>query len=123
MVKIELTKDIIDLLGLIKVEKTPIGVEILSKDLFYNSDVLQNVLMVWGEYDNFISGTEKSFEGKKWDKELEDKAWNVYNYIIDNLDEIISILLVYAKAGVNPGIYKRKESLNGVWNYTSFEKE
>jgi hypothetical protein len=123
MITIKLTEDIINVLTLTKIEKTKQGVEILSQDLFYTSGVLENILMALGDYDKFIPGTENTFEGKSWPKELEDKAWDIYSYITENLDEILSIVLTYAKNGVLSGIYKRKESLKGIWKYIPFEEE
>jgi hypothetical protein len=123
MIKIELTEEIISLLGHIKTEQTENGVKIEKNDLFYISDVLHTAMMVWGEYDNHIKDTEKSFDGRMWDKKLEDKAWNTYDYITENLGEIISIVLTNVKNEIKPGIYKRKEKEPGLWMYETFPEQ
>jgi hypothetical protein len=123
MIKIELTKEIISLLGQIKIEQTENGVKIINDDLFYISDVLQTSMMVWGEYDNHIKDTEKSFDGRIWNEKLENKAWNTYDYITENLGEIMSIVLANAEKGIKPGIYKRKEKEPGLWSYEAFSEQ
>jgi len=122
MIKIEITEDILNVLGQIKINNINGGVDILTNDLFYTSDVLSTIMMVWGKYDNHIKDTEKSFDGRIWNNELEDKAWNTYNYIINNLNDIISIVMTNAVNGVKVGIYKRKDKEPGLWQYESFSQ-
>jgi hypothetical protein len=121
MVKIEITQDILDLLNQIKIQQTENGCEVLNVDLYYISDVLHTSMMSWGIYDNHIKDTEKSFDGRMWEEELENRAWNAYDYIVENLNEIISIVMSNAKNGVKPGIYKRKDKEPGLWQYESFK--
>jgi hypothetical protein len=123
MVKIEITQDILDLLNQIKVQKTENGCEIIKNDLYYISDVLHTSMMSWGQYDNHIKDTEKSFDGRMWEEELESRAWNTYTYITENLNEIISVVMSNTKNGMKPGIYKRKNKELGLWQYESFDSK
>jgi hypothetical protein len=119
MIKIELTKDIINLLPQIRIEKTSNGVEIESKKLFHQLGVVESYAIANGEYENHIPGSELTSDAKKWPEEIENRAWEVYYYIVDNLDNILSIVLYYSSngKGLKPGIYKRFERENGIWKY------
>jgi hypothetical protein len=117
MVRIKITQELIDLLNCIKINQTEKGCEIIKNDLFYISDVISTSMMAWGKNDNYIKDSEKSFDGKRWDEDLENKAWDTYDYIVKNLDEIISIVLSNAKTGIKPGVYYRKTKEPGLWNY------
>jgi hypothetical protein len=117
MIKIKITNEILNLLPLILIKKDEDGVRIDNKDFFINSNVLDTVLMSMGKYYDSISGSENTFEGRKWEPELENSAWEVYEYTVENLDEILSIVLIFARAGVKTGVYSRKESSPGLWKY------
>ena len=125
MIKISLTDDIIKVLPLIKISKKEddSGFEIISNNLFWGGTVLENIMQAWGKYDEHIPGTELSEEGRMWDEELEKKAWDTYDYIINHLDDIISIIfyiipnvLVFKK-----GTYTRKKKSPGIWDFKPLE--
>jgi hypothetical protein len=120
MITIQLTTDIINTLKLLRLQNGEKGCEILRDDMYVCSSVMENIIRVMGEYENFIPGSDFSFEGHQWPKETEDRAWEIHTYIRDNLKEILSILIFYCDSGVKPGIYKRKERMDGIWDYFPF---
>jgi hypothetical protein len=81
---------------------------------------VENFMRAWGEYDNFSPGSELSEEGRVWGEELEDKAWETYEYLVNNMADIISIIF-YTIPNVKAGIYSRKKKTSGIWEYQPFE--
>ena len=125
MIKINLTKDILQVLPLIKITKvdddTDIksGIEIKSTDLFWGGTVLENIMQAWGFYEDNI---EHGDEGKIWNRDLEQKAWDTYDYIIKNLDNIISIILYTPyNMEIKEGVYSRNKKTPGIWIYSESE--
>jgi len=124
MIKINLTQDIIKVLPLIKITKvdevTPCKYEIVSNDLFHGGTVVENFMQAWGKYDEHIPGSELSEEGRMWNEELEKKAWDTYDYIINHFDDIFSIIF-YTIPNVKEGTYSRKKKTPGIWEYHPLE--
>ena len=129
MVKINLTNDILKVLPLIKITKTEepefgsyAGSKISMNDFFWGGTVLENFMQAWGKYDEHVSGSEQSEEGRYWSEELENKAWNTFDYIVSNLADIISIIFSNLP-NVKEGVYSRRTKSPGIWNYTPFENK
>jgi len=118
MIKINLTEDIIKVLPLIKITKSEeiIGCEINSRDMFWGGTVVENFMQAWGKFDKHVTINEE----KIWDEELEKKAWETYDYIIDNMDDIISIIF-YTLPNIKEGVYSRRKKEPGIWNFQPFD--
>ena len=136
MVTINLTREVIEVLPFIKISKKDddSGVEIINKDLFWGGTVLENFMHAWGKYNDHIPGSELTEEGRRWDEELENKVWDTYNYMCDNMSDIISIVFYNVKEqlcgkydpdvaifNIRPGEYKRKTKTPGIWEYHPLE--
>jgi hypothetical protein len=120
MITIKLTKEVIDVFPMIMAKTNEDGITVETRDLFYVSDVLHTILMAWGKFDNHIKDTEKTLDGRRWEYELEQKAWDTYEFIKNNLEEIVNIIFTFSnKGGVKPGVYKRKESETGLYTYSA----
>jgi len=131
MIKINLTEEIIKILPLVKITKDVYAEKLVSppiptqwdfkidpKDMFWGGTVMENFMQAWGTYKDHVTNGE--FEDKIWSKELEAKAWETYDYIVDNLDDIISIIF-YTLPNVKPGVYKRRKKEPGIWEYSPID--
>jgi len=123
MVKINLTQDILKILPLVKITNNEEWKNhvIVSGDLFWGGTVIENIMQAWGKFDEHIPGTDLLEEGRMWDMELEKNAWDTYEYICNNLSDIISIIF-YTLPNVKEGVYTRKSRTPGIWEFKEFEK-
>ena len=75
--------------------------------MFGGTYVMEDIAMLIGRYQDFITGTEESNIGKQYPKELEDYMWELYEYIYENLTFIMDLVLKYSiKGGLQVGTYK-----------------
>lgn len=118
--KITLTEDHLALIENIKFETFEFendsphgdyGWGICEYNLFGGTYVLQDIALILGQYDKFIPGTEDDPLGRQYPKELEDYWWDLYRYIWENMEYIISLVFYYVmRGGLTPGTYKCKDN-------------
>lgn len=112
--KITFTEDHLRLISNIKFEKFTIeqnstaerlGWGIDQWNLFGGSYVLEDVSIIIGKYDQAYD--RDSATGPRFDKELEDYMWGLYEYIYENLTFIMDLVLKFSnKGGLKVGTYK-----------------
>ena len=112
--KLNLTEDHLRLISNIKFEKftfsqTPeiehFGWGIDQWNLFGGTYVLEDVSIIIGKYDLAIE--VDGANGPRFNIELENYMWELYEYICDNLTFIMSLVLQYStKGGLKVGTYK-----------------
>lgn len=114
--KLTLTQDHIMLVKNLKFEKfkfkndsdlARFGWGIDQYNMFGGTFVLEEVAQITGHFDDFIPGTETSSTGREYPQDLENYMWNIYQYLMDNLEYIESLVHTYAiENGLTPGTYK-----------------
>lgn len=81
--------------------------------LFGGTYVLEDVAMILGYFDQAIENSETLATGRRFPAELEDKMYNLYEYIYENLEDIFVIILTFVgNGGLVPGTY---EYVNYKW--------
>ena len=76
-------------------------------NLFGGSDVIEDVAMIVGEWENRIPGTENQPLGARFPEDIESRLWDLYQYIWTNLVYIESLVHYFCnKGGLVPGTYK-----------------
>lgn len=89
-------------------------------NLFGGTYVLEDVSRILGKYDEHIAGTEEDPQGVDFTDETKTYLWNVYQYIWDNMEYIISLLLYFSnKGGLTPGTYKYNRKNVELWTKES----
>ena len=84
-----------------------IGWAIDKYNIFGGTYVLEDVALIIGKWGDFIPGTEYEPTGRRYPEELEEYMYGLYEYIIDNLVYIESLIHTYAvKGGLTAGTYK-----------------
>lgn len=84
-----------------------IGWAIDKYNLFGGTYVLEDVALIIGKWGEFIPGTEFEPSGRRYPEELEEYMYGLYEYIVDNMVFIESLVHTYAmKGGLKPGTYK-----------------
>ena len=85
--------------------------------LFGGTYLLEDMAMILGYYDKAIENSENLANGRRFPDELEEKMYNLFNYICNNMDDIFTLILAFiGNGGLTPGTYeyvdykwKRKE--------------
>ena len=106
--KLTLTEDHIKLISALNPvmdDNGKVGFDMNS--LWGGGYLFEDLALILGFYDEHIPGTENDFEGKRYSKEREDYMLELYDFIKDNLNYIISLVLQFSrKGGLQPGTYK-----------------
>ena len=69
--------------------------------------VLEDIAMILGVFDQAIENSENLATGRRFPKELEERMYSLYEYIFENFEDIINIVLSYInKGGIKPGVYE-----------------
>lgn len=74
--------------------------------LFGGTYVLEDVAMILGYFDQAIENSENLATGRRFPEELEEKMYNLYQYIYQNLDDIITIVFNNIENGIKAGTYE-----------------
>lgn len=113
--RITLTEKNLQLISTIKMRKIEIpsnfnngkyiiGAEDIS--LFGGSDLLFDASMALGCYDKHIEGTSENYNGIQFPPEVENEIFDMYEFIVNNIDTIESLVHYYSnKGGLTPGTY------------------
>ena len=84
-----------------------VGWAIDKYNLFGGTYVLEDVALIIGKWGEFIPGTEYEPTGRRYPEELEEYMYGLYEYIVDNLVYIESLIHSYAvNGGLTAGTYK-----------------
>ena len=76
-------------------------------NLFGGTYVLEDVAMILGYFDQAIENSETLATGRRFPEELEEKMYNLYEYICDNFDDILVLTFALAgQGGLVPGTYE-----------------
>lgn len=76
-------------------------------NLFGGTYVLEDVALIIGKWGDFIPGTEYEPTGRRYSPEDEEYMYGLYEYIVDNMVFIESLVHTYAvKGGLTAGTYK-----------------
>lgn len=75
--------------------------------LFGGTYVLEDVAMILGYFGQAIENSETLAGGRRFPEELEEKMYTLYEYICDNLEDILVLTFTFAsKGGLVPGTYE-----------------
>lgn len=81
--------------------------------LFGGTYLLEDIAMILGYFDQAIEKSENLATGRRFPQELEDKMYSLYDYICENMEDILVLMLSFiGNGGLVPGTY---EFVNYKW--------
>ena len=114
--KITLNEDLLKLIKNIKFEAFNFGLKsenarfgwgIDQYSLFGGTYYLEDASIILGLYDKHIPGTEEDPLGVDFPDDVKEKLWGYYDYIVNNMEFLISLILYFSdKGGLTPGTYR-----------------
>ena len=116
--RITLTEDLLKVIPAIRFKKLNIsdsdgnfhawGID--TDGLFGGSYILEDIAKLIGRYDEHIQGTEYDSDGMKFTKETSEYLVSIYDFIVNNLEYIESLVHQYVcNGGLTVGTYKCKD--------------
>lgn len=76
-------------------------------NLFGGTYVLEDVAMILGYFDQAIENSETIAGGRRFPEELEEKMYTLYEYICDNMEDILVLSFTFlGDGGLVPGTYE-----------------
>lgn len=76
-------------------------------NLFGGTYILEDISMILGYFDQAIENSETLASGRRFPEELENKMYNLYEYICDNLEDIMTLVFTFAgNGGITSGTYE-----------------
>lgn len=88
-------------------ENTRFGWGIDQYSLFGGTYCLEDTSRILGCYDKHLPGTEDDPLGVDFPEDIKNHLWDLYYYLWDNMEYIISLVLSYInKGGLTPGTYQ-----------------
>lgn len=79
-------------------------------NLFGGTYVLEDIAIILGYFNQAIENSETLATGRRFPDELENKMYDLYEYICENLEDIFVIVLTFVnQGGLVPGIYEYKD--------------
>lgn len=75
--------------------------------LFGGTYLLEDMAMILGYFDKAIENSETLSSGRRFPVELEEKMYSLYDYICENMDDILNLVFTYiGNGGLSPGTYE-----------------
>jgi hypothetical protein len=75
--------------------------------LFGGTYVLEDIAMILGYFHLAIENSETLAGGRRFPEEIEEKMYELYEYICNNFEDILVLTLAFAgKGGLVPGTYE-----------------
>lgn len=82
--------------------------------LFGGTYLLEDMAMILGCFEQAISGSENLATGRRFPEELENKMYELYDFICENMEDIITLVFLFTRnGGLVPGTY---EYVNYKWS-------
>lgn len=112
--RIVLTKEILALSSTIRIREMGVAngnlgtviAGIDSTSIYGGSDLLEDVSMAIGCYDDRIKDTDENPNGIRFDETLEDKMYDLHNFVMENIETIENLIHYWSnKGGLSPGTY------------------
>lgn len=112
--RIKLTEDMLKVISTIKIRETDFNEGIShyvagidANSVYGGSDLLEDVSMAIGCYDKRVEGSEDESHGIIFeDEELENKMYDMHEYIMKNITDIENLLHYWSnKGGLTEGTY------------------
>ena len=76
-------------------------------NLFGGTYVLEDIAMILGYFDQALENSETLAGGRRFPEELEEKMYTLYEYIYENLEDILVLTFTFAtNGGLVPGTYE-----------------
>ena len=76
-------------------------------NLFGGTYVLEDIAMILGCFDQALENSETLAGGRRFPEELEEKMYLLYEYIYENLEDILVLTFTFAtNGGLVPGTYE-----------------
>lgn len=118
-IKIKLTEDHIKLIKYFKFERIDdyhTGADTINP--YGGTYLMEDLAMILGYWEQAKPGTEKDYDGRKFGLENEQKMMDIHQYLMDNMNFVLSIIVQFIETGVTPGVYSSVDyCLN--WEYKS----
>lgn len=81
--------------------------------LFGGTYLLEDMAMILGYFDKAIEKSENLATGRRFPQDLEDEMYCLYDFICENMEDIITLMLSFiGNGGLVPGTY---ELVNYKW--------
>ena len=114
--KITLTEDHIKLLQAIKFETFVFDGESREGRFAWGIDQyapwggnfpIEEIALILGHWEDALPESINDWDGRKVPDELQNKFYDLYDYITNNMEYLFSLLIYYTdKGGLTPGTYK-----------------
>lgn len=79
-------------------------------NLFGGTYVLEDIAMILGYFNQALEDSENLASGRRFPIELENKMYDLYEYIIVNLEDIMTLIFTFLSTGITPGTYEYTKS-------------
>lgn len=122
ILKLKLTEDHLKLVSFLKIHDEGDYVRInRNAALISATHILDDVSLILGLRDKAVSGTEEDADGIAFPDDLEKYMLDTYNYVIDNMYLIETLLHQMVISGIKPGLYKCKDN-EMIWSFVEEEE-
>ena len=129
--RIKITNDILSLINNFHFEPLPdvdkeqypltYGLDLYN--LYGGSYLFEDISLRLGRYEEYLNGTEEDPLGPRFEKPFEDYMLKLHDYITENLDYIMDLIIFYCnKGGIKVGVYKCHDYAKDWW-YDEKESE
>lgn len=126
LIKIKLTEDMVKLLPHLQSKqfKECVGVSLNKEDnILGGTFVTETVAMILDKYDSeCVEKSKNDWDGRKFNDDFTDYAFELYDYLRDNLVWIENIVHTFCVKGVKAGEYKCKD-YELLWEYSPLNNE
>lgn len=75
-------------------------------NLFGGTYVLEDIAMILGYFNQALEDSENLASGRRFPVELENKMYDLYEYIVLNFEDIMTLVLDSISTGITPGTYE-----------------